>query len=109
MSLPREITVHELVQWLGREPRPTLLDVRDHDEFQWARLPGARLIPLDELPERLDELEALKGQPVVVYCHLGVRSLAGAELLRELGVEATSLRGGIEAWSTEIDPSVPRY
>jgi rhodanese-related sulfurtransferase len=68
------------------------------------------LIPLPELDERAEELEAFRGRPVVVYCHHGVRSLQVVNWLREQGVEACqSMAGGIDRWSLEIDPSVPRY
>ena len=63
-----------------------------------------------EISERLDELEPWKQKRVVVHCHHGVRSLRVAKWLRERGFEkAQSLRGGIEAWSTEIDSSIPKY
>lgn len=111
MSLPREISVAELSGWLddpARE-RPVLLDVRRDDEWQIAKLDGAVLVPLHELEERRDELLGFQGKPVVVYCHHGVRSLSGAGFARALGLDATSLRGGIDAWSLEIDAKVPRY
>ncbi|MFL5321956.1 MAG: rhodanese-like domain-containing protein [Myxococcaceae bacterium] len=93
-----------------KEPNPpVLLDVRTIREAQIASLPGSVLIPIQEFESREDELEALRGREVVVYCHLGVRSLHGAAWLENLGINASSLRGGIDAWSGEIDPSVPRY
>jgi rhodanese-related sulfurtransferase len=89
--------------------RPVLLDVRYPDEFAICALPGAILIPLPELLERMDELEALQDKVIVVYCHHGVRSLSGAALLSQNGFAATSMRGGIEAWSRDVDPKVPTY
>ena len=75
-----------------------------------AALPGSVLVPLDELTERADEIEPPPGALVVAYCHHGVRSLSAAALLDRLGLPGVaSLRGGIDAWSREIDPSVPRY
>lgn len=111
MALPFEISVSELKAWLDdpTRPAPVLLDVRNHDEWQWVRMTKATLIPLGELEDRHDELDAIKGQPVVVYCHHGVRSLYGAEYLRDLGHDATSLSGGIDAWSVKIDPTLERY
>jgi rhodanese-related sulfurtransferase len=91
------------------EERPALLDVRFEREAQIVSLPDSLLIPLPELEERADELEALRGRPVVVYCHHGVRSLSGAAFLNALGFEAVSLRGGIDAYSDEVDPALPRY
>ncbi|MHB1843446.1 MAG: rhodanese-like domain-containing protein [Deltaproteobacteria bacterium] len=104
-----EITVAALAELLGRPPgeRPFLLDVRNPDEHDFARLPGATLIPLPELPERWDEVPL--GRDIVVYCHHGIRSLSGAAILAAQGRAAKSLRGGIDAWSQAIDPSVPRY
>jgi rhodanese-related sulfurtransferase len=85
------------------------VDVRNPDEHAYAAIPNSLLIPLYEIEERAEELEAHKGKPLVVYCHLGVRSLDGAAYLRSLGHDARSLAGGIEAWSCEIDPSIRRY
>ncbi len=91
------------------ESRPVLLDVRFHDEHAYVALPGSVLIPLPELEERADELEAFRGRPVVVYCHHGVRSLHGAAYLHSRGLDAVSLRGGIDLYSRAVDPSLPRY
>ncbi|WP_257458768.1 rhodanese-like domain-containing protein [Archangium lipolyticum] len=91
------------------EARPVLLDVRFPDEHAYVALPGSVLIPLPELDERAEELEAFRGRPVVVYCHHGVRSLDGAAYLRSRGLDAVSLRGGIDLYSRAVDPSLPRY
>ena len=91
------------------EARPALLDVRFPHEHAYVALPHSVLIPLPELEERAEELEALRGRPVVVYCHHGVRSLDGAAYLRARGLEAVSLRGGIDLYSLRVDPSLPRY
>ena len=89
--------------------RPALLDVRFPHEHAYVALPGSVLIPLPELEERADELEAFEGRSVVVYCHHGVRSLDGAAFLRARGLDAVSLRGGIDRFSVEADPRLPRY
>jgi rhodanese-related sulfurtransferase len=87
-----------------------LLDVREPQEHEYARLPDSVLIPLGELSHRVADVDPPPGSTVVVYCHHGIRSLSGAAILEANGVrEAYSLTGGIEAWSTLIDPSVPRY
>ena len=66
--------------------------------------------PLGELPERLDELDDWRKAEIVVYCHHGVRSLQGTSLLQRAGFERVfNLRGGIDRWSLDIDPTVPRY
>jgi rhodanese-related sulfurtransferase len=89
--------------------RPVLLDVRTAEEHGIASLPESRWIPLHELQARADELEDLRGREVVVYCHHGQRSLAGAAFLRHLGIDACSLAGGIDRYSAAVDPAVPRY
>jgi rhodanese-related sulfurtransferase len=87
-----------------------LLDCREPDEHATARIEGARLIPMRDIPERLAELEPWRSKPIVVHCHHGMRSLRVAQFLRDNGFDrAQSMRGGIEAWSLEVDPGVPRY
>ena len=87
-----------------------LLDVREPGEHARARIEGARLIPLGELPRRLAELSDWKERPVVVHCHHGGRSARACQLLVESGLtEVANLDGGIEAWSLTVDPGVPRY
>lgn len=110
MPIP-EITPAQLAAQLSgpAESRPALLDVRFPHEHEYVALPGSVLIPLPELDERADELEAFRGRPVVVYCHHGVRSLDGAAYLRSRGLEAVSLHGGIELYAVMVDPRLPRY
>ena len=87
-----------------------LVDVRNDDEFAYCHLADSLLVPLPELSARVAEVQPPAGALVVVYCHHGVRSLNGAAILQRAGhTEATSLAGGIDAWSRLIDPSVPRY
>jgi len=106
-----EISVRELAEKLQKPvpERPILLDVRRPEEHRFVALPGSVLIPLHELQNRQAELRAFEGRDVVVYCHHGVRSLQGASLVRSLGLSAVSLRGGIDRWSVELDPTLPRY
>lgn len=94
-----------------RTGQPTILvDVRQPWEHELAKLPESILIPLAELPERVGEIDAPKDALVVAYCHHGVRSLSGAAILLRHGFRhVASLAGGIEAWSAEVDPKVPRY
>lgn len=104
-----ELSVQELKDMMDRGARPFLLDVRRPDEYAVANLKG-KLIPLQELPARLDELEAHKEEPIVVYCRSGARSGQAVAYLQARGFEgAQNLKGGILAWSREIDPSVPTY
>jgi adenylyltransferase/sulfurtransferase len=109
-AVVREIDVHELAGKLTRAEPVYLLDVRQQWERNLAALPGGALIPLDELPGRAAEVRPPDGALVVVYCHHGIRSLAGAAILERAGCPAVvSLRGGIDAWSRAIDAAVPRY
>lgn len=87
----------------------TLIDVREPDEFAYCHLPGSRLIPLGELAARAAEVPP--DRPVVLVCHHGVRSAqALAYLAQRHGHEnLRNLRGGIDAWSRRVDPSVPVY
>lgn len=108
--MPLEITPRELAQKIANGHAILLVDVRQVWENQIARLPGSLLIPLNELPSRAGEIPANPDSLLVVYCHHGVRSLSAAAFLRRLGhTNVTSLAGGIDGWSCEVDPGVPRY
>ena len=85
-----------------------LLDVREPAELAIARITGARNIPLSELSARMSELDP--ASPVIALCHHGVRSeLAGRILERGGFAQVSHLSGGIDAWSQEVDPAIPRY
>ena len=85
-----------------------LVDVREPWEHDLCRLPGAKLVPLGTVPSSLALFE--QADEVVIYCHHGRRSLDAVAWLRQQGVEgARSMAGGIERWSCEVDPNVPRY
>ncbi len=87
-----------------------LLDVRESDEVERAKIGGTQWIPLGELEARIGELTAARSSPIVVYCHHGGRSEKAVRLLLERGFSGVeNLDGGIEAWSLTVDPSVPRY
>jgi adenylyltransferase/sulfurtransferase len=103
-----EITPRELATELA-QGEVTLIDVREPTEWEIAHIEGARLIPLNELPERLAELP--QNGDIVLHCHHGVRSMRALERLRDHAgfTRVKSLRGGIDAWSLEIDPKIPRY
>ena len=102
-----EIEPQEAAAELQGDSAVTLLDVREPWEAEIASLPGAVLIPLGELPDRLGELDA--DTPVIAYCHGGVRSLRAAGVLQRAGFDVRSMSGGIDGWSRTVDPSVPRY
>lgn len=106
----KQITVHDLKSRLDAGERIHLLDVRNDDERAYCRLEPSQFIPLHELINRVNEVEPSDDAPVVVYCHHGVRSIRGAFVLMQAGLEnVASLAGGIDAWSLQIDPKVPRY
>ena len=109
--LADEVSVAEIKRRLDSGDRLLLIDVREPGEFALARIAGAELIPMRSVPGELNRLEALAGEaPLIVYCHHGVRSLKVVHWLREQGIGACqSLAGGIDRWSQEIDPAVPRY
>ena len=82
--------------------------MREPYEYDIARIPGARLIPLGELPSRMSELDS--AQEIALHCKTGKRSAQALRTLREAGFsKLTNVHGGIEAWADEIDPSVPKY
>jgi adenylyltransferase/sulfurtransferase len=103
-----EVEARVLAHELRGERAPILLDVREPHEWEIARIGGATLIPLGELPARLAELEPHR--PIVTYCHRGVRSQRARELLAGAGFgEVRSLAGGIDAWARDIEPGMARY
>lgn len=102
-----QISPRELYRSLENGQPVCLLDVRQPWENELAALPNSLLIPLNELAQRAKEI---RPGDVVVYCHHGIRSLSAAGFLERLGfANVKSLAGGIDAWSCEVDPSVPRY
>jgi rhodanese-related sulfurtransferase len=110
MSSGTAITATELAQRIQLGKAPHLLDVRQPEEFAMVALPGAKLIPLMEVPQRVGELGAWRGEEVVVYCHHGVRSQHAIGFLRQHGfIHLRNLTGGIDAWSLEVDENAPRY
>lgn len=103
-----DITPQELKAMLERDGRQiVLLDVREPHEWEICRLEGALLIPLRELPERLHQLDPTR--EYVVYCKSGARSAQATRIMQAAGLRVRNLRGGINAWSREVDPSVPLY
>ncbi len=103
----KEISVQQL-QALIAAGQTVVLDVRTPEELALAALPGARHIPLHELPQRFADLNP--AATIAVLCHHGVRSLLAARLLEQNGfTDVSSVAGGIAAWSEQIDPSVPQY
>ena len=103
-----EITPLEVKELLSRGDKVLFVDVREQWEHDAAHLAGSVLIPLREIPSNLQRIE--NSEQVVIFCHHGMRSLDAAAWLRSQGVEgARSMTGGIDRWSIEIDPAIPRY
>jgi adenylyltransferase/sulfurtransferase len=103
-----ETTVEELKRRLDRRESPFILDVRNPEEYQICRIPGSTLIPLPDLPARFRELDSER--ELIVHCKSGVRSLKAAHFLRQQGFrKVRNLKGGILAWATTVDPTMPKY
>ena len=102
------ISVQELKGKMDAREAFELIDVREPFEYEIARIDGAKLIPLGEIGERFGELQ--EEQPIIVHCHSGQRSAQAVRLLRQRGfTKVYNLEGGIDAWSDQIDSSVPKY
>ena len=106
----KSISAIELAAFLKLADAPRLLDVREPEEFEIASLPGARLVPLGQIPARVEQIADWKDEEIVVYCHHGIRSMHAINFLAQAGfTNLTNLSGGIDAWSREVDPKTPRY
>ena len=105
-----EIDVQAVKSLLDSKIDILLIDCREVSEHEHCRIEGSQLIPMNETPDRLAEIEPHSGKPIVVHCHHGGRSLQVVNWLRANGFpNAQNMTGGIEAWSNEIDDSVPKY
>ncbi len=108
--MPKQITASDLSTRIGVGEKILLVDVRQPEEYALAKIAGSTLIPLPELMSRVGEVEPEDGTSIVVYCHHGVRSVTGAAILERAGnASVFSLAGGIDAWSCQVDATVPRY
>jgi rhodanese-related sulfurtransferase len=107
--LPLEIQPFDLKKMRDEGMPLRLIDVREPDELAICGIEGARLIPMRTIPQYLQELDD-DGAPIIVFCHMGVRSLSVVDWLRRQGVDnCQSMAGGIDRWSVFVDPAVPRY
>ncbi|MEM7576645.1 MAG: rhodanese-like domain-containing protein [Planctomycetota bacterium] len=105
-----EVTPSDVAELRKSGACELLLDVRTPDEVATSAIEGAEELPMQALPARVAEIEAFKDRKVVVFCHGGVRSLRVTEYLRQQGfTDVWSMQGGIDAWSSDVDPNVPRY
>jgi rhodanese-related sulfurtransferase len=108
-NVPVEITPAEVKAKIDAGEPLRLVDVREPEEHRICRIEGSMLLPMRSIPEHLQELDD-DGSEIVVLCHHGVRSLSVVDWLRRQGVgNCRSMAGGIDSWSREIDPRVPRY
>ena len=105
----QDITATELNELLKSWADIQLIDVRQPAEYNFARIPESKLIPLGEIIRRMDEIDP--NRETVIHCKMGGRSARAIEALRHAGFKGNlrNLRGGITAWSDEVDPRVPKY
>jgi sulfur-carrier protein adenylyltransferase/sulfurtransferase len=104
-----EITAVELKQWIDDGRNIQIIDVREPEEYALAKLPGAKLIPLGEIVNRAAEIDPAR--LTVVHCRSGMRSARAINELQRIGFggQLINLQGGILAWSSDVDPTVPKY
>jgi adenylyltransferase/sulfurtransferase len=111
MSQPQmpEMTATELKQRLDKGDDIQIVDVREPNEYQIARLPNSLHIPLAQVVSRMSEIDPAR--ETIVHCKMGGRSARAIEALKSAGFtgQLTNLKGGITAWSNEVDPGVPKY
>jgi rhodanese-related sulfurtransferase len=104
-----EISATDLKRRMEEGGDIQLIDVRQPEEWAFAKIEGAKLIPLGEIMNRMSELD--EHREVVIHCKSGMRSARAVEALQRAGFKGSlkNLRGGITAWSNEVDPKVPKY
>ncbi len=105
----QQITATELKQKMDNGDDVQLIDVRQPDEYAFAKIEGAKLIPLGEIMKRMDEIDETK--ETIIHCKMGGRSAKAIEAMQKTGFKGDlkNLKGGITAWSNEVDASVPKY
>ena len=109
-SAVKEISVQDLKKKLDAKEEFLLLDVREPFEFQIAKIPGGKLMPLGDIETKLKEFESFKDEEIVAYCHRGPRSRRALEILHSKGFKnLKNVAGGIDAWAIQVDTSVSRY
>jgi len=109
MNVIHQVTATELKAAIDAGEDIQLIDVRQPGEYSFARIEGAKLIPLGEILSRMDEIDPNRN--TVILCKMGGRSAAAIEALERSGFKGRlrNLAGGITAWSNEVDPKVPKY
>lgn len=106
-----EISVTDLMHLLKVHTETLqVIDCREEEEWQHCRIEGSELIPLSEFAQKTAGWDCSDKRKKIIYCHHGIRSLQATKFLRSKGFENTfSLAGGIDAWSVQINPEIPRY
>lgn len=104
-----EISASDLKRRMDAGEDIQLIDVRQPEEWAFAKIEGAKLIPLGEILNRMSEID--ENRETVIHCKMGMRSARAAEALQRAGFKGSvkNLKGGITAWSNEVDPKVPKY
>jgi adenylyltransferase/sulfurtransferase len=103
-----EITVKELKGLIEARAEVHVIDVREPYEYDFCHIDGSKLMPIRQIPNRVNELS--HEDEYVFYCHVGERSAWVVNFLRQLGFKKVkNLKGGVDQWAVEIDPSMPRY
>ncbi len=104
-----EVTPRQVKAMLDRDEDFVLLDCRTEGERATAKIGKTIFLPLHELPSKMGDLELFADEPIIIHCHHGRRSMQMAHVLRGQGYNVKSMAGGIDLWSIDIDPTVPRY
>jgi len=104
-----EISATELKRKMDAGDDIQLIDVRQPEEWAFAKIEGAKLIPLGEIVNRRDEID--ESRETVIHCKAGMRSARAVQVLQQVGFKGDlkNLKGGITAWSNEVDPKIPKY
>lgn len=109
-ELPLEVDVQTVAAKRAAGDDFLLLDVREQDEYDFAKIDGTTLIPMSELQDRVSELDSHRDGHIIVHCHHGGRSMNVTRALKAAGFKKVqNMAGGIHAWSEQVDASVPRY
>lgn len=109
-SFPIEVDVQHVKSLQDSGAEFLFIDCREEDEYATAKIPGTTLIPMSQMQDRVEELEKHKDQHIIVHCHHGGRSMRVTQWLRgQEFSKVQNMAGGIDAWSQQIDESVPRY
>jgi adenylyltransferase/sulfurtransferase len=104
-----EISASDAKKAMDEDSDIQLIDVRQPDEYAFAKIEGSKLIPLGEIIKRMDELDP--NREAIIHCKMGGRSAKAIEMLQQAGYKGKlkNMKGGITAWSNDVDPKIPKY